>query len=293
LASAYSNRIFEPEALTEDYENGLRLFRLGCSQAFVPLCRTGGGFLATREYFPQNWSGALRQRTRWVTGIALQSWQRFGWMGKPGEMYWLWRDRKGLLANPLSVAANVLFLYGAATSMWLRASPLATRITWMTLALQVLRTGVRMGCSGRVYGARFALGVPLRTVYANLLNSAATLLAGAHYASARMRDRPLKWLKTAHAFPPPVIENNLQQGFPRIELVPAEIPRSIARALPEHFTRKWRVLPFKVAEGSLFIAGTGPPAEEMKAELRSFTALEVRFHLMTRSEFSVLVETAP
>ena len=28
--------VFEPDALTEDYENGLRLFRLGCSQAFVP-----------------------------------------------------------------------------------------------------------------------------------------------------------------------------------------------------------------------------------------------------------------
>ena len=30
LAESSSNRIFEPEALTEDYDNGLRLKRLGC-----------------------------------------------------------------------------------------------------------------------------------------------------------------------------------------------------------------------------------------------------------------------
>ena len=52
-------------------------------------------FVATREFFPQTWHSALRQRTRWVTGIALQGWSRFGWRGKPGELYWLWRDRKG------------------------------------------------------------------------------------------------------------------------------------------------------------------------------------------------------
>ncbi len=43
LARAAANRIFEPEALTEDYENGLRLFRLGCSQTFVPLVHRGHG----------------------------------------------------------------------------------------------------------------------------------------------------------------------------------------------------------------------------------------------------------
>ena len=34
LARARNNQIFEPEALTEDYVNGLRLFRLGCTQTF-------------------------------------------------------------------------------------------------------------------------------------------------------------------------------------------------------------------------------------------------------------------
>ena len=126
LAHASSNRLFEPEALTEDYENGLRLFRLGCSQAFVPISKSSSGgrdFVTTREFFPASWNAALRQRTRWVTGIALQGWQRFGWSGKPMEIYWLWRDRKGLLANPLSLAANLVFVYGLATALWARVSP--------------------------------------------------------------------------------------------------------------------------------------------------------------------------
>jgi adsorption protein B len=204
LARASSNRLFEPEALTEDYENGLRLFRLGCSQAFVPISKSSNGgrdFVVTREFFPASWNAALRQRTRWVTGIALQGWQRFGWSGKPGEVYWLWRDRKGLIANPLSLAANVVFVYGMATSIWMRVSPGQARLAMATLALQIVRLGFRGLCVGRIYGFIFALGVPVRAVYANALNTAATVQAVARFTWARLRGKPLKWLKTEHAYP--------------------------------------------------------------------------------------------
>ena len=204
LARAASNHLFEPEALTEDYENGLRLFRLGCSQAFVPISKSSSGgrdFVVTREFFPATWNAALRQRTRWVTGIALQGWQRFGWCGKPGEVYCLWRDRKGLLANPLSLAANLVFVYGLATAMWTRVSPMQARLAMATMALQLVRMSVRMLCVGRIYGLVFALGVPVRAVYANALNTAATAQAVTRFAWARVRGRPLKWLKTEHAYP--------------------------------------------------------------------------------------------
>src|SRR5579863_4625129 len=203
LAQASANQIFEPTALTEDYANGLRLFRLGARQTFIPMFRTGAMRepMATREYFPQNWGAALRQRTRWVTGIALQGWEQFGWRGNIGEVYWLWRDRKGLIGNPLGLLANAVFLYGLATALWMRATPAVARVAEATLALQILRTGIRMACCGRVYGWVFALGVPLRSVYANALNSVATLNAVSIYARARLRGEPLKWLKTDHAYP--------------------------------------------------------------------------------------------
>jgi adsorption protein B len=201
IASERSNRVFEPDALTEDYENGLHLARLGCSQAFVPLVQTANGFVATREYFPQNWRAALRQRTRWVTGIALQGWERFGWGRSAAECYWLWRDRKGLVASPLGLAANLLFVYGVFTKMWTRGTPLESHLVAMTAAVAAIRIIVRAGCAARIYSVRFAMLVPVRAVAANVLNASATVRALWRYAAARIRKRPLVWLKTEHAFP--------------------------------------------------------------------------------------------
>jgi adsorption protein B len=346
LARAESNRIFEPDALTEDYVNGLRLFRLGAAQTFVPLYRNSGGardWVATRELFPQNWRAALRQRTRWVTGIALQGWQRFGWSGKPGEIYWLWRDRKGLLGNPLSLLSNAVFVYGLATQIWMRASRADAELAAVTLALLALRTAVRMVCCARVYGIVFAFGVPLRSVFANALNSAATFQALARYTWARAHGLPLKWLKTEHAYPSRAallahkrplgeilaanglltpaalaaaldsqpqgvrlgehIANtgrlsvetiykslSLQQGLPLAALEIAAVPAAVARVLPERIARQWKVLPFLVAEGDLFLAGPEIPTAEMNRALQEFTALEPRFHLVTPARFAALAD---
>jgi len=343
LAQSAANKIFEPEALTEDYENGLRLFRLGCSQTFVPLVHPYGSreFVATREFFPQRWTAAMRQRTRWVMGISLQTWERHGWKGKAGEVYWLWRDRKGLLTNPLSLLANLVFVYGLATGIWHRVTPLSVELCWATFSIQCVRAAVRMACVARVYGFLFALGVPARAVYANALNAVATFNAVGRYAIARARKRPLKWLKTDHAYPnraallvhkrklgeilvgssyiearilkdaletqPPGVPLgehlvrggqlteetlyealSLQQGLPIGRVEAQSVPRSVARALPEHVVREWGVLPFLVAEGGMCVASAKLPTLEMNASLRSFTALEIRVHLVTPTEFENL-----
>jgi len=346
LARTSENRVFEPMALTEDYESGLRLYRLGCRQVFVPLTRlepTGRDFVATREFFPSKWSTALAQRTRWVMGIALQGWERFGWAGTWSEIYWLWRDRKGLAGSPLGVVANAIFIYGLATAMWTRMTPLATEITSVTLAFQLMRTAIRIGCVARVYGIVFALGVPLRLPYANLLNAAATVQAVARYATARMHKLPLRWIKTEHSYPtraallahkrplgdilvglghltavtlhralearPPGTRLgefllargelseatlyealSLQQGLPLACVVPNEVPLRVARALPERVVREWRVLPFKITDGSLLLASPDLPTPAMTAAIRPFTSLEIRFHLLAPTEYKQLLD---
>jgi adsorption protein B len=343
LAETGSGGIFDPEALTEDYENGWKLFRLGKSQAFVPPMRTlrGDEFFATREFFPKNWSAALRQRTRWVIGIALQSWQRNGWRGTLGERYWLWRDRKGLITIPLSFAANLILAYGLATALWMRMTPLASHLATATLVFQCLRLAIRSGCVTRIYGVRFALGVPLRSIYANALSSVANLKAVITYFGARARNHGLRWAKTEHAFPSGTALRthrrklgeilvssgyltgeglktalvarksgvrlgqqlvqagqldeealydalNIQRGLPTGQLDPDAVSRRVAHAIPEHAVREFQVLPFRVAEGSLFLAGPDIPSAEVTAALRRFTSLELRFHLVTPSEFEKL-----
>ncbi|HEX6896817.1 MAG TPA: glycosyl transferase family protein [Bryobacteraceae bacterium] len=210
LATAEHNLIFEPASLTEDYENGLRLHQLGCKQIFVPLSGSRSNLMATREFFPQIARAAIRQRTRWITGIALQTWEHHGWRGSLSEIYWFWRDRKGLLGNPLSLFANLLFAYGVISWCSARTAgiawPLANQtlhpaLLASTLAIQLIQTGVRFACALHIYGAFFALGVPVRTVCANWINSLASGRALYRYFRARLLGEPLVWLKTEHAYP--------------------------------------------------------------------------------------------
>ena len=210
LATAEHNLIFEPACLTEDYENGLRLHKLGCKQMFVPLTEHGDSIVATREFFPQTARTAIKQRSRWILGIGLQCWERNGWRGTWAEKYWFWRDRKGLVGNPLSLLSNFIFVYGAVTWVGAHAAGAAWGLAkyslhpWLivaTLGIQIIQSSVRMGCSTRLYGPRFALGVPVRAVLGNWINTAATWKAVRSYMRSRIRHEPLVWVKTEHAYP--------------------------------------------------------------------------------------------
>jgi adsorption protein B len=355
LAEADENRIFDPASLTEDYENGIRLHELGCPQMFVPIRFLGGRPVATRELFPQRFRHALKQRTRWVMGNALQAWARHGWSGGGSQAYWLWRDRKGLLGNPASALANLILAYGATTWLWSRAAGAGWGIgtiaqgPWMrllfsaTLALQVHRAAVRCACAGRIYGWAFAALAPVRTIWANWINFFATFEALRRYALARLRARPLAWLKTDHVYPSQAAlrvhkrplgeilvragfvsnaelqwaldsqpagtrigehlvgagclrETHLYQGLgmqQNVAFEPLEsgrIPVWVARALPGAFSRKWSVLPFRIAEGRIYIAGPELPDDEMRRQLRTFTRLEMRFQYITPGNFAQLAD---
>ena len=218
LAEAESNRLFDPLALTEDYDNGLRIHELGLRQMFVPLQWSEGAPLATREYFPRNFRAAVRQRTRWVTGNCLQAWQRHGWglrMRRPWLQAWFfWRDRKVLWGSWIGLLSNVVFLSSlgswlaaaAAGGQWRLGQAIAGH-TWLAslLAANLVfccqRLGVRMYCSARIYGWRFAAGAPVRMVWGNLINAAAAAGAVWQFARSWWTGQPLRWLKTEHCYP--------------------------------------------------------------------------------------------
>ena len=353
LASAEHNLIFEPACLTEDYENGLRLHKLACKQMFVPLTKHAASIVATREFFPRTVRSAIRQRSRWILGIGLQSWERHGWRGSLPEIYWFWRDRKGLAGHPLSLLSNFVFLYGVIT--WVAAASIGapwgiakyslhSALLAATLGFQVVQTIVRMGCSARLYGPKFALAVPLRSVCGNWINTIATWKAVRSYVRARFRHEPLVWVKTEHAYPSrsALIEHkrklgeiligsayadesdvhraletqpqgmrlgehlvllgiitedelyealSLQQSLPSGRLEPWVISTNIARALPRRVVREWRVLPFRISSGSMFLASPEIPTDALTRTLRAFTRLSLRFHLVTPQNFEELAET--
>ena len=53
----------------------------------------------------------------------------------------------------------------------------------------------------------------------------------------------------------------------------------MTRAIPAAVARKWRILPFRIAAGELYMAGSDLPDEEMQKDIRRFSSLEIRFHL--------------
>ena len=202
LAEKRQGRIFDPDSLTEDYENGFQLHAMGCRQIFVPVRFENGAPVATREYFPRRRKAAARQRSRWIAGIVLQGWERHGWRTAWRQRYWLWRDRKGLVGNLLSPLTNVAYVYGVASRQSLASAP-----RWIgplfacTLGIAAFQVGMRIWTSSRIYGWKFASVAPLRVFCGNWINFFATLKAIRLFAGARLRGAALRWQKTEHSYP--------------------------------------------------------------------------------------------
>lgn len=201
---------FEPQCLTEDYEQGLRLAAIGCRARFMRVRAADGALIATRAYFPETFRAAVTQKARWLVGIALSGWDRIGW-ARPlawSEHWMRMRDRRGPLAV-LIVAAGYLALlaWGAA---WLAhavsgvPAPLRSEATrWLLAidgALLVWRMAARAFHTGRTYG--FAEGVRSlpRVFVANFIALLAVRRAIVRYLAV-LGGEAQRWDKTEHVFP--------------------------------------------------------------------------------------------
>ena len=209
VAHARGGQPFDATCLVEDYEAGLRLAELRFRGAFV---RYWGEhqLVAVGEYFPDTFGAAIRQKARWMAGIALAGWDRTGW-SRPTHVLDHWmrlRDRRALLAIIVLAAAYVsAVLYGVvvAASALTGEAP-ATAVTppaWLlqiNVALLCWRLMVRTAFTWRAYGWRMAAGAPLRFVIGNFIDLAAAPLALKRYAQT-FRGAPPIWDKTEHEFP--------------------------------------------------------------------------------------------
>src|SRR3546814_1730305 len=72
IAASRGGAPFDETSLTEDYEIGLRIGALGGRGILARVPEyPGGPVVAVRAYFPATLDAAVRQKARWLCGIAL------------------------------------------------------------------------------------------------------------------------------------------------------------------------------------------------------------------------------
>ena len=168
--------------------------------------------VATAEYFPADLKSAVRQKSRWLTGIALAGWDRLGWRGGIINRWMLLRDRKApLMALLTLVAYGLALLLGLDLALRLgfpaaaRLPPVADSTTlallWLNWTLLCWRLLVRALFTLRVRGLAEALLATPRAMVGNFINAMAALRAFSRYRAALRSGRALAWDKTRHRFP--------------------------------------------------------------------------------------------
>ena len=194
--------------MTEDYEVGLRLGALGLKTMFVRIPAQPGerGVVASRGHFPATLGAAVRQKARWLGGIALAGWDRLGWSGGLGERWMRMRDRRGPLAALLLLAAYAAALAvvaDLACRSARRAGPSAARsgarhaADDQRLAARLARADARRASPLRpTAGAKGLLSIP-RLVVGNVI----AMLAAARAVSLHLGGGAKRWDKTRHIFP--------------------------------------------------------------------------------------------
>lgn len=203
---------FAAECLTEDYELGWRIARGGGRSRFLRLRDAEGQLVATRSYFPPTIDAAVRQKSRWVHGIAFQGWDRLGWWGSWVNLWMALRDRRGPLVALVLFVAYVLIVLGGVLELTAAAHLVATPavppelrlVIRLCLFALVWRVVFRFGFTTREYGAREGLRAILRIPLANLV----AIVAGRRALSAYVRTlagSAVRWEKTAHSHHPAAV----------------------------------------------------------------------------------------
>ena len=227
LAAARQNQLFNVNSLTEDYEFGLSLLplnRRGILAQYTVVrteLRTRGLWrrrqelhevreaVAVREFFPNRFVLAVRQKSRWVLGIALQGWRNLGWPGGWWNRYMLYRDRKTLFTNVINVLGYLVVAY------WLlnlvryprnQAPPMVpARWVWDVILVDTFlmahRLVQRVVAVHHVAGwGQALLSIP-RSAVGNAINFCATFVAVTQFVNSERTGQQVPWQKTAHAFP--------------------------------------------------------------------------------------------
>ena len=230
LAGETQNQPFNTDSLTEDYDVGARLANVGMNAIFVrfpvqfrvlrkswfrkPYESTLKMPLCVREFFPDTFRTAFRQKARWTLGIGLQGWEQMGWSGSLANRYLLFRDRKGIVTAFVSIIAYVILLQLLGliilrqSGLWDVSFPTpfetSGAIKYLLLANGIAlawRIAHRCYFTTVLYGWQHGLLSIPRMVVGNFVNFMAASRAWRMFLVGKVLNRKLVWDKTMHDFP--------------------------------------------------------------------------------------------
>jgi adsorption protein B len=207
LAALNEGKPFAGNSMTEDYEVGLRIGALGLKTMFVRIAARPNepGVVASRGHFPATLGEAVRQKARWLGGIALSGWDRLGWVGGLGERWMRMRDRRGPLAALLLLAAytaallwsQILLAEVLGAPIHARLDPMLVTLLTVNAVLLAWRVLMRASFTASAYGWRQGLLSIPRLVVGNVI----AMLAAGRAVSLHLGGGAKRWDKTRHVFP--------------------------------------------------------------------------------------------
>ena len=217
LALERGGNPFRPDSLTEDYEIGMLIGAYGLGSRFVDETGADGRRIASCGGFPGTMEESVRQKARWVAGIALAGWDHLGWPGSRQDgavqasggrwvaRWMLWRDRRAPLSAVILLAAYaslVVTLVGVVGHQFLgwappRLDPALQILLALNGALLLWRLGMRGHFTARTYGWREALRAVPRSFISNVVAILAARRAIILYCRM-LRSGQVIWDKTEH-----------------------------------------------------------------------------------------------
>lgn len=281
---------FDVQSLTEDYDIGFRLKEKGMTELFVRFpvvdeakereqrkflqhARTSN-MICVREYFPDTFSTAVRQKSRWIIGIVFQGFKTHKWTSSLTLNYFLWRDRKGAISNFVSFLAMLvmiqLLLLLAYESLWPDAwhflsifsgSAWLMTLLWLNFGLMVNRIVQRVIFVTGYYGLTQGLLSVLRLFWGNLINFMANWRA---------------------------LKQVLQHGDPRRvawESIDAwQIPSSLIAEMPASVALHYAVLPLRLDNDELIVGSEDGIDPVSLAALTRKVGRKVRYVIVLRGQ---------
>ena len=238
LDSFPDHNVFPVGSLTEDYKLSLQLKQMGFDVHYalenVTRLRSDGTtareFIATRSMFPSTYKAAVRQKTRWIYGITMQTFKLKD-IFKNKELnfaskYSLYKDWKAKFGNLVLGPGYMIFAYFV-LSLFLDLPTMYPKYTvsWYLMVflsiMMVERQILRAIAVKNVYGKKsaaisilFPPLLPFRMVLGNIINFHATINAWhTHIFGQKKKKGKTKpaWSKTDHEF----LEEEILKRFRR------------------------------------------------------------------------------